>query len=76
MQPSGSNPSATSLHFTNKAYGIVDGTQFNVTWTGASGKTTLTLQNGTADAISTADIILCKIQLFEWKELVLISAIT
>jgi len=66
MQPAGSNPSATNLHFTNTVYDIVDSSPFNVTWTGASGKATLSLQNGTSNAISTADTILCEALLL-WR---------
>ncbi|CZR56997.1 uncharacterized protein PAC_06886 [Phialocephala subalpina] len=59
MLASGTKTSATTgLQFTNPTMqGITAGSAFNVTWEGANGTTTLTLQNGTSNSINTVDII-------------------
>lgn len=61
MLAAGTNPSSTPLHFTNTEFDIAAGSPFNVTWTGAKGTTTLSLQQGDANSISTADVIACKL---------------
>ncbi|KAF8866900.1 hypothetical protein BDZ45DRAFT_177804 [Acephala macrosclerotiorum] len=47
-----------TLNFTNPSFSdLTAGAPFNVTWSGASGTTTLTLQNGTASSITTVGVI-------------------
>ncbi len=55
---------AANLVFTNSDLsGITAGAPFNLTWSGASGTTTLTLVNGTENGassnVNTVDVILC-----------------
>ncbi|KAH8754017.1 hypothetical protein F5882DRAFT_53132 [Hyaloscypha sp. PMI_1271] len=61
MLAAGTNPSSTALHFTNTEFDITAGAPFNVTWTGAQGTTSLSLQQGDANSIKTADVILSSI---------------
>jgi len=52
--------SAAILNFTNPTLsGLTAGVPFNVTWSGASGTSTLALQNGTASSLNTVDVISC-----------------
>jgi hypothetical protein len=60
MLAAGTNPSSTSLHFTNTEFDITAGSPFNVTWTGAKETTTLSLQQGDANSIGTADVVSCE----------------
>lgn len=51
---------SATLKFTNPSFAdLTAGAPFNVTWSGASGTTTLTLQNGTASGIQTVGVIAC-----------------
>ncbi len=53
-----------TLVFTNPSFSdLTAGAPFNVTWSGASGTTTLTLQNGTANNINTVGVIACTLLL-------------
>jgi hypothetical protein len=57
MLGAGTNPSSTGLHFTNPSFNIVAGSNFLLTWAGASGSTTVTLMNGTGNSMNTVDVI-------------------
>jgi hypothetical protein len=50
----------SSLVFTNPSLsGLTAGAPFNLTWTGAVGTATVTLQNGTASQIKTVNVVAC-----------------
>ncbi|KAH7419419.1 hypothetical protein BKA64DRAFT_699452 [Cadophora sp. MPI-SDFR-AT-0126] len=50
--------SAAALAFTNPSLaGLTAGAPFNLTWSGASGTTTVTLQNGTVNDLETVTIV-------------------
>ena len=56
--------SAAALVFTNPSLaGLTAGAPVNLTWSGASGTTTVTLQNGTANDLETVTVIACKLYL-------------
>jgi hypothetical protein len=57
MLGAGTNPSSTALHFTNPSFNIVAGSNFLLTWAGASGSTTVTLMNGTGNSMNTVDVV-------------------
>jgi hypothetical protein len=57
MLGAGTNPSSTGLHFTNPSFNIVAGSNFLLTWAGASGSTTVTLMNGTGNNMNTVDVV-------------------
>ncbi|KAG4436810.1 hypothetical protein IFR05_007700 [Cadophora sp. M221] len=59
MLPAGTRSSSNSgLHFTNPSFeGVKAGSAINITWSGATGTTTLTLQNGTENSINDVDTI-------------------
>lgn len=61
MLATGTKTSATrGLQFSNPSLdGLTAGSPFNLTWSGASGTTTLTLQNGTADNMDVVATIAC-----------------
>jgi len=62
--------SAAALVFTNPSLaGLTAGAPFNLTWSGASGTTTVTLQNGTANDLETVTVIASDISesFLEWS---------
>ncbi|KAH6724318.1 hypothetical protein BKA61DRAFT_27450 [Leptodontidium sp. MPI-SDFR-AT-0119] len=70
MLPAGTKSSSnTGLQFTNPSFdGVKAGSAINITWSGATGTTTLTLQNGTENSINDVDIIATGIErsFFVW----------
>lgn len=61
MLSAGAKVAGTGLQFTNPSFeGIVIGIPFNLTWAGATGPTGLTLQNGSASAMSNVDSLTCE----------------
>ncbi|KAK0125561.1 hypothetical protein ONS95_000432 [Cadophora gregata] len=70
MMPAGTKTSSTTgLHFTLPSFeGVNVGSPINITWSGATGSTTLTLQNGTENSIHDVDAIATDIQasFFVW----------
>jgi len=62
MMPAGTKASSTTgLQFTMPSFeGVNAGSPINITWSGATGTPTLTLQNGTENSINDVDIIACK----------------
>jgi hypothetical protein len=59
---------AGQLKFTNPSLdGLTAGAPFNLTWTGAAGTTTLTLQNGTASNRNTVDTVACSVPFKDGK---------
>merc|ERR1712093_657360 len=62
--------SAAALAFTNPSLaGLTAGAPYNLTWSGASGTTTVTLQNGTANDLETVIVIASDISesFLEWS---------
>merc|ERR1712000_594745 len=70
MMPAGTKASSTTgLQFTMPSFeGVNAGSPINITWSGATGTPTLTLQNGTENSINDVDIIASDIQgsFFVW----------
>lgn len=52
---------STPVHFTKTEIDITAGIPFNVTWEGANGTTTLSLQEGAASNMKTTGVILRKL---------------
>ncbi|PVH79137.1 hypothetical protein DL98DRAFT_229457 [Cadophora sp. DSE1049] len=70
MMPAGTKASSTTgLQFTMASFeGVNAGSPVNITWSGATGTTTLTLQNGTENSINDVDTIATDIKgsFFVW----------
>lgn len=61
MLAAGKHLYSTPVHFTKTEIDIKAGIPFNVTWEGANGTTTLSLQEGAANSMKTTDVILSKL---------------